>query len=172
MILESTVGDSQIDNFYISKSIRKINEIIFTDFKRLKTNPFTFSIQWKICRSFEKTPCEDEISTKIDKIIFDSNSLPSTKIKKIFEPDFKLNSIIGNCQNKEPKSPSNLTITVPVCGIFEYILPDDFATDKEDGSLAFLTATMQNIDFTALQRDTWINVNNNAKVLQHYPLKQ
>ncbi len=57
---------------------------------------------------------------------------------------------------------NNYGVTVPSCGIFRQKLPNDFASDKEDGSLKNLTVVMKMSDGTALSQDSWVQFDSNT----------
>ena len=59
--------------------------------------------------------------------------------------------------NEAPKiNLANFQITLPPCGIYRSTLPDNFATDKEDGSLKNLNVDMKLADGSAIPHDSWL----------------
>ena len=60
---------------------------------------------------------------------------------------------------------ANFQITLPSCGIYRSTLPDNFATDKEDGSMKNLRVNMKMADGSAIPHDSWIQFDYNTHEL-------
>ena len=51
---------------------------------------------------------------------------------------------------------NNFKIVLPLCGIYRATLPENFATDKEDGSMKNLRVDLKMADGSKIPRDSWI----------------
>ena len=72
--------------------------------------------------------------------------------------------ISGSAPGNEPPTinMNNFKITLPGCGIHRAALPENFATDKEDGSMKNLHVDIRMMDGSKIPRDSWIQFDHNT----------
>ena len=172
-VLSTKESVNKPDIYFISFTIRKMRSmfprynISYSDFKRLKSDPFTFSVKWKVCTGAEF--CLAASIQDLNRKLINDNLRPSQSLIDMFLPDYNIVSITSNCQNKPPKTQKELNITVKACGPFEYILPRHFAVDEEDGDLYSLTIMLKTSDRTPVSPSSWIQVKDSVKSIIAFP---
>ena len=73
--------------------------------------------------------------------------------------------------NENPKILiENYKVTLGKCGIYRRALPENFATDKEDGTMRNLRVELKMIDGSSLPRDSWVQFD--RKTFEIYSLAE
>ena len=170
----ATSTTSFVDAYYVSlvfDSLSKYfnrNDLQLVSLSRLQTTTLTFEVRFQICGL--PADCKDTSVKILDNKIFVSPGNLRPEFKKIFSTGIAIISMSDNCKDQPPEIfMSNLNLTVPICGLFRFKIPQGFAKDPEDGGVENLTIYLRTADNNILPRDSWIRFNSTSREIYALP---
>ena len=137
-------------------------------FKREQGNQVKFELTFLVCGL--PSDCTNQSVKSIYNKIFKLPNKLRPEFTKIFFEQLSIISMADNCKDSPPVVPyPNLNITIPVCGIYRYRIPNTFARDAEDGGADNLSISLRMSDNSLLDRGSWIQFNETSHEIYALP---
>ena len=146
----------------------KRKDLQVASFKREQGNQVKFELKFLLCGL--PSDCTNPSVKSIYNKIFELPNKFKSEFTKIFSEQISIISMADNCKDSPPVIPyPNLNITIPVCGIYRYKIPNTFAHDAEDGGADNLSISLRMSDNSLLGRDSWIQFNETSHEIHALP---
>ena len=170
----STFPSNQIDSFYISLIYNALASYIGReDIQHISFSRQTGSnFAWRFLVCSLPSNCTDPNVISLNDKFYSSSKKIRREFKAIIPNGIEIKSINNSCSNRPPHIlKPNLNLTVPVCGLYRYQIPRDFAIDAEDGDARNLSFSLRMSDGAHLPRNSWIQLNETSHEIYAFPLK-
>ena len=172
---KSTFSSNQVDAYYISLMFDAValyfgrEDIQHVSFTRQAGNVLT----WNFFVCGLPSNCSDPNVMSLNNKIYSQSEILRSEFKAVFPNEVNIDSMTNNCSNSPPMIlKPNLNLTVPICGLYQYQIPRDFAVDREDGDARNLTFSLRMPSGNFLPRDSWVQLNETSHEIYAFPLEK
>eukprot|EP00794_Sanderia_malayensis_P014054 gene14054-15515_t len=173
LTIDTRISSTNVDAYFVSiifSSLRAYlgrSDLQLISVIRQQGNDLRLIVKFHVCGL--PIDCTTTDVKQFDNKIFLSPGNLRPEFKSIFPFGYNVISVTDNCKDQPPIIPNSLNLTIPLCGLYRYKLPADFASDIEDGDINNLTVSIRTRDNLRLPRDSWIGFNETSKEIYSYP---
>ena len=172
--LSTTHSNDNIDAYFISiiwKSLESYlgrSDFQYISLTRKPGSLLSLRYSWITCGL--PSNCDSINVKNFEDKIFKEYGVLRSEFKMSFRYGFNATSVESNCQNKPPEIRiKNINLTIPICGLYKYKLPKNFAYDAEDGDTDNLSVFLRMQDGKMLPQDSWLRLNATSKEIYAFP---
>lgn len=123
--------------------------------------------------SISYNPCDLASLTQLRNRFINSNNFPNTAFQAAMLPQYNMRFVLTEksfpCSRMVPTPPRVVkpipTLFVPMCGYYQYLIPEDTFYDPQDGNTRKLTLSLLSSSGQAILRNSWIQFNSQTQTI-------